>query len=220
MSRKYNVDIVQCGHYLVDENFNVLNDYDKTEGVNIIDRNITFEKFVKSDDLSSLIWDKIFKKKIFSILRFPDGQFQEDAFILSNIYSEVQTNIVVDSSKYYYYVQRQNSKFHQKYDLNFMISSFKSYENRMKIASLINKPELFNISANQLASDLLQYYNLIDNNRIVGDKKLFYKEIRLWFNKNKKFMSLNVVKLKLIILNYFPNLNNVFLGINKFINKK
>ena len=214
----FDAEIVQCGHIKVDEGYNILDNTLLTNDICIVKKEEAFEKFITGSLLSTVMWDKIYKKEIFKTLRFPD-HYQEDAFILSNIYSSLHSKIIIDKSKYYYYVQRKNSKFHQNYDLNFMISSFTSYQNRMKISLLMNNLKLFKISSNQLGSDLLQYYNLIDNNRVIGDKKLFYKEIKFWYKNNREFMTLNRIKIKLMILYVFPSINLFFLKINKFKSK-
>lgn len=214
----FDAEIVQCGHIKVDENYNILENKLLTNEICIVQKDLAFEKFITGNLLSTVMWDKIYKKDIFKTLRFPD-HYQEDAFILSNIYSSLHSNMIIDSSIYYYYVQRKNSKFHQNYDLNFMISSFMSYQNRMKISLLMNNLKLFKISSNQLGSDLLQYYNLIANNRIVGDKKLFYKEIKFWYKNNSEFMTLNRIKIKLMVLYILPSINLVFLRMNKFLTK-
>jgi glycosyltransferase involved in cell wall biosynthesis len=213
---QYNVDIVQCGFVKLDEDFKNITPEIFEFSIQIIEQNKALEYFYKDYILSSVMWDKLYRKNVFSKHRFPSGQYQEDAFILSNIYAETDTNIIVINKTYYHYLQRQNSKFHQKYDLNFMESSFKSYKNRMDVALSLNNIKLFKIASNQLASDLFQYYRLIYQNNIKGNKEDFLIIIKYWYNNNKKYFSFYPLKIKLFILYYFPLLIGVFLKINKY----
>lgn len=215
IARTEKADIIQCGFTKVDETSNTPYVNNHNNYIKRIKLTEALDQFYKNNLLSSIVCDKIFKKNIFYSLRFPLGQTMEDAYILSNIYAEISTDIIIVSNVYYYYLVRNGSTMNSLFSTNFMISSFKAYKNRMNVAQIENRKDLFILSSNQLASDLFQYYRLIYLKRTNGDKNEFYKIIKKWYNDNKQYISFGLIKYELSILYYFPLFIGIILKANK-----
>ncbi|MDR3091049.1 MAG: glycosyltransferase [Clostridiales bacterium] len=63
--------------------------------------------------LASVVWGKLYKRELFSSLRFDTEHPYEDTRILPYIYTSAKTCVCVDGD-YYYYLQRASSAMHQE----------------------------------------------------------------------------------------------------------
>ena len=58
--------------------------------------------------VTTVAWNKIYKKEIFDNIRYPNGRIHEDEYVITYILEQINS-IAYSSSKYYYYYQRPNS---------------------------------------------------------------------------------------------------------------
>ena len=198
---KNDLDIVQCGYTSVYENSEIKADVYSEEIMFIHDNEILI-KFFFNKDITSIVCDKIYKKQLFMEIRFPVGQLLEDAFILSDIYSNAESMAVLKNVKYYY-LQREGSIMKSGPSIHLMISSFQAYVNRIKVASKKQDINLYNKAISGLASDFFQYYRLIflsDMN--INKKKELTCELKNWYKSYRKTIFYN---------NSIPIKNRVYL---------
>lgn len=99
-------EIATCGMYLVNGKYR--RKYKCQKGIRVYNKvdaikNVLLEKSI---DVSPC--NKLFQKSVFLNLRFPEGETNEDAAIILDIF-ENATNIVQIGSPYYYYYQRDGS---------------------------------------------------------------------------------------------------------------
>lgn len=102
-----NADIAMCDYQKV---------YEKD--VNIYNKNLSIIETVKDNKFENLYndkstittvaWNKIYKKEIFDKIKYPDGKIHEDEYIIPYILKQANS-ITYTNSKYYYYYQRPNS---------------------------------------------------------------------------------------------------------------
>lgn len=104
---KTNSDIAMCYFKKV---------YDKSEDIFKIKKGniIVYEgdrKFYNLYNNKSVItvvaWNKIYKKEIFSEIRYPVGKLHEDEFVICDILKNAN-KVAYNTSEYYYYLQRKN----------------------------------------------------------------------------------------------------------------
>lgn len=81
------------------------------------------------------VWDKIFKREIFSTLRFPNGAVYEDLFLLPDISEHVYHLYVSNKGAYQYYI-RQDSISTKKQTLQ---SSLNHCDSRLKAIKKIKE---------------------------------------------------------------------------------
>lgn len=96
---KYNADVSCCGHY-------------RTEDIvpkqeNPVGKEYTFENdecavFYLEKEIPSA-WAKLYKRELFSMLRFPVGRIYEDVAINFKIMMQVDKIVYTDKKLYYYY---------------------------------------------------------------------------------------------------------------------
>ena len=104
---KHDADMAICGFQYVDENGNLVR---KTNGCDIedgiIDKCRAMEE-LNRDWRMCVVWNKLYKRDLFSMIRFPCGKIHEDEFVAHEMLYK-STHITWVSQILYYYLQRQN----------------------------------------------------------------------------------------------------------------
>ncbi|MDM8267238.1 glycosyltransferase family 2 protein [Limosilactobacillus pontis] len=107
-----------------------------------------------NDDIGNFSWNKIFKRKLFSNIRYPVGHVFEDTATIYRIINKAE-KIGILNEYLYHYRQRPDSVMH-----NLSVTTIlDSIIARKQFHSFINEnyPELSNISYNKLVFNYLQY---------------------------------------------------------------
>ena len=108
-----NADVVICGRYYLYGNTrkikshqNVYKTMNNAEAIALMNTNILGYYDVAA-------WDKIYRKKLFDGIRYPEGKLSEDWYTTYKIFDRANT-IVYDSSPKYVYRQREASITHSR----------------------------------------------------------------------------------------------------------
>jgi glycosyltransferase involved in cell wall biosynthesis len=186
-------DIAQCGFTKVykDEVIDV-----KTKEITTVtytDTEKILRNFFLGEDISSVMWDKIYSRNIIKDLRFPIGQTLEDHYLLSDIFVRTKS-ITLSTAVKYYYLQRDNSIMKKERSLKHMTSSFLAYKNRIKVSENFKSDYLVSLSLKGLASDFFQYYRLIYLLNSKSDSVDMYRELK----KEHKQYKRQILKNKMI----------------------
>ena len=64
------------------------------------------------EDISNGVWDKLWKRSCFNIIRFPEGRINEDIATTYRIIKTINSAVVITAAKYHYRY-RENSLSHQ-----------------------------------------------------------------------------------------------------------
>ncbi|MDL2264617.1 glycosyltransferase [Synergistaceae bacterium OttesenSCG-928-I11] len=59
-------------------------------------------RLILKDELTSYVWNKLYRKHVFSDIRFVDGQLFEDVLIMHKLFEKARKISVVHEDKYYY----------------------------------------------------------------------------------------------------------------------
>lgn len=181
--QQYNCDIVQCGYKKVyQENMNCENLMNIIEGDIVYESLDIVKNFFTGRNVSSIVWDKIYRTELFKNIRFPVGQVMEDAFILTDIYYKAKKICIVKDIKYFY-LQRDGSIMNTKKSKHHMVCSFLAYKNRIDVSRVCGNEELIDISLFGLSSDFLQYYRIINENKIYSSRTDMLDELKSWYRK-------------------------------------
>ena len=130
-AKKYNTDIVECDYYLVSDGIfaesNQVNDYN----VKIISNIKKLEEFCGKKEYlkSSVLWTKIYSKKLFDNIKFIENKGIDDEFIIHELIYKANNIALVDKKLYYYYMS-PNSQMRSNPKLN-KIDNTEAIENQM-----------------------------------------------------------------------------------------
>lgn len=106
-------DVGICGRYYVYEDGTKLKRYKESSSNKVLtsEEAILEMNSFKSFDMAA--WDKLYNRKIFDGLRFPEGKLSEDFFIMYKIFDRA-SKIFYTPKPLYNYLQRENSISHGK----------------------------------------------------------------------------------------------------------
>ena len=198
-----NSDISLCNYYTTING----KDYAHNGSRFILEGNEKYTKLFYTQTIVS--WNKLYKRKLFEKLRFPEKLNNEDSYILLDLlHNSNKISYMLDKCLYHY-VRRKNS-----------ISSYvdiKSLNKKViydKIVADINK---YNLKINKTYIEFVKYMELrytlkkIDLVMLNNEDKLKYNETK-YDLKSKKYLLLRsndlliYDKLKLIVFTIFPKL--------------
>ena len=136
------IDILIFQHKEITDNGLVpfVNEFEK-QNININTLPIKeIRKLILMDEISNLMWNKIYKKSIWEHLRFPDGYCYEDLYICPELFLHARN--VQYISKVLYYNNRINpysttSNINNENSFN-RYSKFRAYRQHEKIAKQFN----------------------------------------------------------------------------------
>lgn len=112
--KKFNADIASCGVYDVFENrVRVRSKEDRCFAIPAIS---ACERALEEKKDATIVPNKLFKKELFSILRFPEGKIMEDDFIFTKLVLQAE-KVAILTKPYYYYIHHSNSITTSKFSL-------------------------------------------------------------------------------------------------------
>ena len=162
-----NADLSMCGHYDV---------YNNVPEVQVADKKIwelsskdAIKMVMEAKILSVTAVNKLYKKSLFSDLKFEIGKIAEDAFIMIKLLDKCNV-VVATNEKKYYYVHRENSITTQKSSTKFL-NVIEAYEQNRKII-LEKYPELQDVA--QMRMNWAYFYVL---DRLLLDKEYNDKKL-------------------------------------------
>ena len=140
--------------------------------------NYYLKSMFNAQSLEQPVWNKLYKKELFTDVRFPMNQIYEDMFTVFKILSKGKKMVVSNQIGYFYYQNFQsitNAKFSKKnLDLlkvcNQIVDEVKEYDNK-EIVHIANS-----IKENGILSLLIRIAESSDDNRLY--LKLLLKELK------------------------------------------
>lgn len=132
--------------------------------------------------------NKLYKKEIFTHVRYPVGKITEDAAVILSILEKTE-KIVIDTNQKYYYFHRANSissNLFSKKDLN-TISTWT--ENEKYVSEFY--PELLEVAHTRVC---WAYFTVLDkmmHSKLTEEEKLIQKKIVVFLRKNFVFIMKN-----------------------------
>ena len=139
-----NADMVVFDAVIVNENQDA--EFIDSEEFFVYDKNVALTEMIVNRKFSVNAWNKLYKKELFSSLRYPKGMLYEDLALTYKLIDLCKT-VVYTKAKKYAYVQRESSIMGQtgykmKKDkviiVKEMIEHFSDYKNKLKIYSGIS----------------------------------------------------------------------------------
>ena len=195
--KQNNCDLAICGFRQVDENDKPLNNgwskkfviYEKDHSLDAL--------FTTNIGGIVVAWNKLYKKHIFDIIRYPKGLIHEDEYIIYDVIVKCN-GIVIIEDQLYNYVQRANSIIGSK-PTKKVFDVITALEYRKSKIGLNDKyyPEV--------CSQLLNAYYTVWQRVQNGDKELkkeVFDRYKKEYKEYKKFLNIKR-KIKHFLLRYF-----------------
>ncbi|MGI0530116.1 glycosyltransferase family 2 protein [Treponema socranskii] len=147
-------DFVMCNFEQVDELGRKVNNFKQISLTEkrILDFQEFWDVFKEHTAVNIVAWNKLYKKEIFSDLKYPEGHIHEDVFIMPLIMEKV-TKVSQEPSTLYYYLKRGNSIVGTlKKEFNFDADKFLA---ESKICFYFSKKKLFSLCAMQMLNTVI-----------------------------------------------------------------
>lgn len=115
-----NSDIAICGIYNVTRIKTIQSSV--CEDVLILNNQELMRDYFTTTNIHSVPWNKLYNKKLWANLRFPENKYREDAFICYKVLSMAEKAVHIAKAKYFYLV-RDGSSEHQKFSEKNLVSN-------------------------------------------------------------------------------------------------
>ncbi len=125
---KDKADICICSYMSVYTDHREINACLKSEKYKVCDKE-QFIKMLLKGEISSHPWNKIYTKKFISGLRYPEGKYYEDVFMMNDLAQKVELAAIIDYVGIKYY-QNSGSIVHKKKD-EIEIDAFDAFYERI-----------------------------------------------------------------------------------------
>lgn len=212
---KNNACIAQCNFIrLYDEK--KVNINQEKEEISIMDNKQGLESMYGQNGIKSVVvWNKIYKKKLFDEIRFPAGKLHEDEFTTYKIFDKCE-KIVDTNETMYYYRQRSDSIMNK----NFSISRFDAIDAIEERINYFKKKDGYldlKLYTQKQLSFLLRYFYIKTYESDIKKKDMYLKGILYKVKKNYFEFMLNkyISKKAKIIINIMLFCPNIFYKIYK-----
>lgn len=100
-AKEHNSDITCCRYYRVtSKGIRVTIQEDK---LCIYNKREAIEELINNLTMRALFWNKLFKRKIFNNIRFPEGKVYEGTYLMHKVFELSEKIIYIPEPKYYYF---------------------------------------------------------------------------------------------------------------------
>lgn len=118
-AEKFSSDITVCKYKKVNHEVNKYNNYDDINNLEyeFYQKETVFNEYYSKNllyKISTVVWNKLYKKNVFVNIRFPLGIYYEDAAIALDTIEQCNNIIIINSELYFYY-QRNGSTMNSNY---------------------------------------------------------------------------------------------------------
>ncbi|MBR9647298.1 glycosyltransferase family 2 protein [Clostridium tyrobutyricum] len=207
---KYDADISICDFIKFNENYDLSFKEDSRKNIEIWNNIEALEK-LNTDNCGKIViaWNKLYKKELWSDIRFPEGRIHEDVFTMHKIL--FKANRVVNTNKILYgYLQRSSSIIGTKFSLK-KLDYIDGLRERINFYRKNNLKKLEEDTRVILCCSIRDYYCKLRNSNIENKEK-YLKFLHALFNSNymilKKSNITVSIKQNIVmkIFKYNPNL--------------
>lgn len=198
-------DISVCGFYEVNEDGSILlKQHDSGKRV-LLDRKEAVKAVVEDREINSYVWNKLFKRELFSGIEFPFGRYTQDIFIMYQVFNHAEKVVEINRPLYYYLHRSTSIQGSRGHKLDW--DQFCAYVEREKQLHS-EYPELVPFMVNEVCSFGIGIYQkfIKDSELIVEDEKR-QKEIRKILIKYRRKAKINCkikVRFYLWMIHYMP----------------
>ena len=199
-------DIVECQYEKAYQERTIAKQ--EKETVQVIEAKQALENLITESCGNHVVtWNKLYKKEIFSGIRFPKGKLHEDEFTTYKLLYQANC-IAVTSLKLYYYRQRENSIITTKFGYK-RLDIIQAFEEKLEFYQEKGEMQLYRLEIAKFLYILMYCYYYAKKSKLEKDtikniKKKYRKTYRKYLKTNKIILSKEKIKYGLVYL--IPNI--------------
>lgn len=193
-------DISMCSFKRVEE-FEEIKDIKVSGEIEILSSRNCFERIYSSQvDEFTVAWGKLYKRKLFENIRYPEGKIHEDEFVTYKLFYAAN-KIVYLNRKLYFYLIRSQSIMHSTFSKNSLVR-LDAYEERVCFFEQIKEKELAALTSKRFIEKASEYYVLMKDN----DKVEIRSRAVNLYNTYSKYFFYEGLREKITIITFSKNL--------------
>lgn len=177
----HNADISMCSFCYIGKDNVKQNSY--THSVEVTDKITAIKELLCDKKIRNFAWDKLYKRELFSDVRFPEGKNFEDIGTTIYLFDKINTLVRVDTPKYFY-LRREDSISNTRNEKNIsdfiylLMSKYKFVSEKYKEAEAEN-------DYNFIISMIFIYTSIKSNNLYLSELwDKCYKQLKCIVMKN------------------------------------
>ena len=176
---KYNADLVAFGYLRVPEDCNEeISKLTEEKEELFVGQKLLYE-YLYNRKGDVVAWNKLYRREIWSTLRYPVGKIHEDEFVIVDVLQSVNKSVVLDKVLYYYR-QREGSIVNEK-ELKAAYDALEAFELRY------DKLKSDKVLGTRSLTIILKYIiNIYNRENSKCKKRELLKKYRDYFFKDKK----------------------------------
>ncbi|MBU3180687.1 glycosyltransferase family 2 protein [Clostridium psychrophilum] len=133
----------------------------------------------RNKNIQFIAWNKIYKRELFTNIRYPIGKLHEDEFVTYKVLYYAK-KVVCSQAILYYYRQREKSIMHTTLSYR-NLNSLEAYQESIDFFAQRNEKILCSCAVNRALASTIVLYNRFAENQIY-DKKI-EQEIKKYYSK-------------------------------------
>ena len=189
---KYDTDISMCSYYKVENNIVSKAQYPEIKDC-VYSKNEALKELLIDHKIQNYVWNKLYKKELFSNVRFPDGKEFEDIATIFYVFEKINSIVKISQTNYFYVTRPESivNDVSRKTINNYLEFSIKRY---LYINKKYPNLKLYN-DYNLVNSTVQAFYDAInlkdaDFLKSSNFKKLYTKFKSLIKNEGSSILSL------------------------------
>lgn len=189
-------DIAVCNYYWISEDDEIPKDDDEYK-ITIIEgdcHRLLFEK----TEIAAIACNKLYKKRIFDSIRFPEGKYHEDEYVIHHILG-ASTKVVCTNERLYYYIKRESSITGQ-ISTKRISDSLGAFEDRMDYYECNQLYDYYARTCQIWIRMVTNFYNLLMVSKITDEKKTRVLLKNSLKDRLSKMRTQNVIKTRYYLI--------------------
>lgn len=192
LAKKYEADVVECNVHVVKDND--ISPVSQIETIQVGDNLYALDRLIRWS-WNSVLWNKIYRREVFSKLRLPYGKTYSDSWIIYKIYLCIKKYVYTGKCKYFYFRRDGSVMAQSKYSLK-RLEGLECHEERFFYLKYHIKDEsiLEQVEYKYFQEILYHHYMLCINKQLDPSNEL--KEIvrKHILNNYRGFMKNNLLR--------------------------
>ena len=104
---KYDTDISMCSYYKVDNNVVAKAEFPEIKD-RIYSKNEALKELLLDHKIQNYVWNKLYKKELFTNIKFPDGKEFEDIATIFYVFEKINSIVKISQTKYFYVMRPES----------------------------------------------------------------------------------------------------------------
>lgn len=214
--KKYDPDIVQFCYKETVEPYSKFYSNDKLDISYITNTKEMFNKLYAIGGEAASSCTKLYKRSLFSDLKFEEGITHEDESIITYLLQKILSIVYIDSVLYFYVMRRGSivkSNFSpKKMDIFFVIDDRMNQLNKLRFFDLLEKEKV------RYFTTLVYLWSDAKNEKYIKDCSEMKHMMKIFLNKNSVSLS-GYMKIIYILCKIHPNFICIYYYLKKLIHK-